>query len=106
MYGAVKDELKATLAEIEEAGLYKRERELTTPQSSHVATSGGTSLNFCANNYLGFADHPDVVAASRAALLSRMPSMIDAWLSSSLTIASSAPKSTSKTPPLASKHEL
>ena len=41
MYGAVKDELKATLAEIEEAGLYKRERELTTPQSSHVATSGG-----------------------------------------------------------------
>ena len=68
MYGAVKDELAATLKEIEEAGLYKRERELTTPQSSHVATTGGESLNFCANNYLGFADHPDVVGASRAAL--------------------------------------
>ncbi len=68
MYGAVKDELAATLTEIEEAGLYKRERELTTPQSSHVATTGGEALNFCANNYLGFADHPDVVAASREAL--------------------------------------
>jgi glycine C-acetyltransferase len=71
VYGAVKDQLAATLREIDEAGLYKRERELTTPQSSHVRTTGGESLNFCANNYLGLADHPDVVAASRAAL--------DAW---------------------------
>ena len=68
MYGTVKDELAATLKEIEDAGLYKRERELTTPQAAHVATAGGSSLNFCANNYLGFADHPDVVAASRNAL--------------------------------------
>ncbi|MGL5862692.1 MAG: glycine C-acetyltransferase [Phycicoccus sp.] len=68
MYGAVKDELATTLAEIEAAGLTKRERALTTPQSAHVATAGGEALNFCANNYLGFADHPDVVAASRAAL--------------------------------------
>ena len=68
MYGTVKDELAATLKEIEDAGLYKRERELTTPQAAHVATAGGASLNFCANNYLGFADHPDVVAASREAL--------------------------------------
>jgi glycine C-acetyltransferase len=68
VYGAVKDQLAATLTEIEEAGLYKRERELTTAQSSHVATTAGEALNFCANNYLGFADHPDVVAASRAAL--------------------------------------
>ena len=68
MYGAVKDELAATLTKIEEAGLYKRERELTTPQSSHVATTAGEALNFCANNYLGFADHPDVVAAGREAL--------------------------------------
>jgi glycine C-acetyltransferase len=68
VYGAVKDELAATLREIEDAGLYKRERELTTPQSSHVATTSGEALNFCANNYLGFADHPEVVAASREAL--------------------------------------
>ena len=68
MYGVVKDELAATLREIEDAGLFKRERELTTPQSSHIATTGGEALNFCANNYLGFADHPEVVAASREAL--------------------------------------
>jgi glycine C-acetyltransferase len=64
----VKAELAATLAEIEAAGLFKRERELTTPQSSHVGTSGGEALNFCANNYLGFADHPEVVEASKKAL--------------------------------------
>ena len=68
MYGTVKDELAATLAEIEAAGLWKRERALTTPQSAHVGTVAGESLNFCANNYLGLADHPDVVAASRKAL--------------------------------------
>ncbi|WP_299446737.1 glycine C-acetyltransferase [uncultured Phycicoccus sp.] len=68
MYGAVKDQLAATLQEIEDAGLYKREREITTPQSAHVGTTSGESLNFCANNYLGLADHPDVVGASKAAL--------------------------------------
>ena len=71
MYGRVKDELAATLREIEEAGLYKRERELTTPQAAHVGTTAGEAINFCANNYLGFADHPDVVAASRDALDTR-----------------------------------
>ncbi len=68
MYGAVKEQLAETLAEIEEAGLTKRERLLTTPQSSHIGTTAGESLNFCANNYLGLADHPDVVAAARGAL--------------------------------------
>ena len=68
MYGSVKEQLAATLAEIEEAGLTKRERLLTTPQSAHIGTTAGRSLNFCANNYLGLADHPDVLAASRAAL--------------------------------------
>ena len=68
MYGAVKDELAATLREIEEAGLYKRERQLTTPQAAHIGTTAGEALNFCANNYLGFADRPEVVEASKAAL--------------------------------------
>ncbi|WP_270888061.1 glycine C-acetyltransferase [Pedococcus sp. 5OH_020] len=68
MYGSVKDELAATLAEIEEAGLYKRERELTSPQSAHIRTSRTEALNFCANNYLGLADHPDVEAAAAKAL--------------------------------------
>ncbi|EAQ00470.1 putative 2-amino-3-oxobutyrate:CoA ligase [Janibacter sp. HTCC2649] len=64
----MKAELAATLVEIKDAGLWKSERELTTPQSSHVGTSGGQALNFCANNYLGFADHPEVVEASKKAL--------------------------------------
>ena len=68
MYGSVKDELASTLREIRDAGLYKHERELTSPQSAHVTTSGAPVLNFCANNYLGLADHPDVVAASKRAL--------------------------------------
>ena len=68
MYGSMKDELAATLVEIKDAGLWKSERELTTPQSSHVGTSGGQALNFCANNYLGFADHREVVEASKKAL--------------------------------------
>ena len=56
MYGTVKDELAATLREIEDAGLYKNERELTSPQSAHVTTLKATALNFCANNYLGLAN--------------------------------------------------
>ncbi len=68
MYGSVKDELATTLQEIRDAGLYKNERELTSPQSAHVTTLKAQALNFCANNYLGLADHPDVVAAARRAL--------------------------------------
>ena len=68
MYGTVKDELRATLEEIEAAGLYKRERELTSPQSAHISTAGGQALNFCANNYLGLADHPEVEEAAAGAL--------------------------------------
>ena len=68
MYGTVKDQLAATLREIEEAGLYKRERELTSPQSAHITTRKAEALNFCANNYLGLADHPDVEAAAAKAL--------------------------------------
>jgi glycine C-acetyltransferase len=68
MYGAVKDEIRATLEEIRAAGLYKDERELTSPQNAHITTARAEAINFCANNYLGLADHPDVVAAARAAL--------------------------------------
>jgi len=68
MYGSVRDELATTLQEIRDAGLYKNERELTSPQSAHVTTRKAEALNFCANNYLGLADHPDVVAASKQAL--------------------------------------
>jgi glycine C-acetyltransferase len=68
MYGKVKDELAATLQEIRDAGLYKHERELTSPQSAHVTTTQNEALNFCANNYLGLADDPGIVEAAQAGL--------------------------------------
>src|SRR6478736_3709637 len=68
MYGSVKDEIAATLQEIEDAGLYKNERELTSPQSAHVTTLKAEALNFCANNYLGLADDPAIIEAAKAAL--------------------------------------
>jgi glycine C-acetyltransferase len=68
MYGSVQDEIAATLQEIKDAGLYKNERELTSPQSAHVTTAKAEALNFCANNYLGLANDPAVVAASKKAL--------------------------------------
>jgi glycine C-acetyltransferase len=61
--------LQKTLGEIEVAGLTKRERLIATPQSAHIAVAGGQHvLNFCANNYLGLADHPEIIAAAHAAL--------------------------------------
>jgi glycine C-acetyltransferase len=68
MYGAVGAQLQATIEEIRAAGLYKNERELASPQSAHVLSAGQEVLNFCANNYLGLADHPAVVAAAKQAL--------------------------------------
>ena len=68
MYGAFKDQLATTLEEIRAAGLYKSERELTSPQSAHITTTKVEALNFCANNYLGLANHPTVVAAASEAL--------------------------------------
>ncbi|MFD5903409.1 glycine C-acetyltransferase [Streptomyces microflavus] len=72
MFESVRDDLRTTLDEIRAAGLHKPERVIGTPQSATVAvTSGGRAgevLNFCANNYLGLADHPEVVAAAHEAL--------------------------------------
>jgi len=61
--------LRSTLTEIESAGLYKRERLIDSSQNSTVRLQDGrTVINLCANNYLGLADHPEVVAAAREAL--------------------------------------
>jgi glycine C-acetyltransferase len=65
---AIRDELQTTLDEIRAAGLYKHERELASPQSAHVRSNGAEVLNFCANNYLGLADHPALVEAAKKAL--------------------------------------
>jgi glycine C-acetyltransferase len=69
MFTALRAELSAELDGIRSAGLYKGERVLTSPQGAHVrVASGQTVLNLCANNYLGLADHPALVAAAREAL--------------------------------------
>ncbi len=70
MYGKLKNHLAQQLSEIRSAGLWKPERVLTTPQEAHVGvtTRSGHVLNMCANNYLGLADHPEVVAAAHRAL--------------------------------------
>ncbi|MFK5925456.1 MAG: glycine C-acetyltransferase [Desulfuromusa sp.] len=69
MYGKFQDYLSTELEAIETAGLYKRERLITTPQNAHVGVSGGGEvLNLCANNYLGLAQHPEVNAAAKLAL--------------------------------------
>ncbi|WP_098020643.1 glycine C-acetyltransferase [Streptomyces sp. b62] len=72
MFDSVRDDLRTTLDEIRAAGLHKPERVIGTPQSATVeVTSGGRPgevLNFCANNYLGLADHPEVIAAAHEAL--------------------------------------
>ncbi len=63
--------LRDTLHEIEQQGLYKQERIITTPQGVEIRTrEGGEVLNFCANNYLGLANHPDMIAAATEALQS------------------------------------
>jgi glycine C-acetyltransferase len=63
------DHLRSTLDGIERAGLRKRERILATPQRARIAlTNGQPVLNLCANNYLGLADHPEVISAAHAAL--------------------------------------
>lgn len=68
MYGALKDHLEAELAGIEGAGLLKRERGIAGPQGTEVDVAGNRVLNFCANNYLGLADDPRLVAAAKQAL--------------------------------------
>ncbi|MCZ6829803.1 MAG: glycine C-acetyltransferase [Gammaproteobacteria bacterium] len=69
MYGQLQEHLSSELAAIESAGLFKRERLITTPQATHVGvSSGGEVLNLCSNNYLGLAQHPEVNAAAQAGL--------------------------------------
>ena len=69
MYGELKQQLKSEIDDIRAAGLYKAERIIDSPQSAHVDVGRETPvLNLCANNYLGLANHPDVIAAAHGAL--------------------------------------
>lgn len=69
MYGKIKDHLKTELEAIESAGLYKKERIITSPQKAEIKVSTGQEvLNFCANNYLGLSNHPRLIQAAKNAL--------------------------------------
>lgn len=65
MYGKMKEILKAQITEIRDAGLYKDERIILTPQGPDIRVKEGGVLNFCANNYLGLADSPELVKAAK-----------------------------------------
>lgn len=69
MLSEFRDYLAGQLSELDAAGLTKRERTITTPQDSHIAVlNGAPVINLCANNYLGLAEHPEVLAAAAAGL--------------------------------------
>src|SRR3569833_888300 len=69
MYTTLKPVLEKELDEIEKAGLYKRERIITSPQGADITVQGGKKvINFCANNYLGLSGNPKVIAAAKAVM--------------------------------------
>lgn len=72
MYGKIQQHLQNELAAIEEAGLYKKERIITSPQKADITVNGGQEvLNFCANNYLGLSDNQRVIKAAKKAMEKR-----------------------------------
>ena len=69
MYGDIKSHLQQEIESIKEAGLFKEERIITSPQGAEITlNTGQTVLNFCANNYLGLSSHPDVIQAAKDTL--------------------------------------
>ena len=69
MYGKIKEHLQQEINGIKEAGLYKNERIITSPQDAEITISTGEKvLNFCANNYLGLSNHPELIKAAKEAL--------------------------------------
>jgi glycine C-acetyltransferase len=68
MYGKMKEFLQEELNTIEQNGIFKKERIITSPQGAEITVNGETVLNFCANNYLGLSSHPEVVQAAKDAL--------------------------------------
>ncbi|HEX9338605.1 MAG TPA: glycine C-acetyltransferase [Pseudonocardiaceae bacterium] len=68
MFDRMREDLRTTLDDIKAAGLWKGERIISSPQAATIRVGDADVVNFCANNYLGLADHPDVIEAARAAL--------------------------------------
>ena len=68
MYGKIKEYLQSELQTIEDNGIFKKERIITSPQGAEITVNGETVLNFCANNYLGLSSHPEVIQAAKDTL--------------------------------------
>ena len=65
MYGKIKEHLQTELQTIEDSGIFKKERIITSPQGAEITVNGETVLNFCSNNYLGLSSHPEVIQAAK-----------------------------------------
>ena len=65
MYGEFQKHLQAQLQEIKDAGLYKSERIIESPQAAAINVAGKEVINFCANNYLGLSNHPRLIQAAK-----------------------------------------
>ncbi len=68
MYGNIAHQLETEITDIKEAGLYKQERVITTPQAAEISANGKNVLNFCANNYLGLSSNTQVIRAAKKAI--------------------------------------
>ena len=68
MYGKIQQFLQSELQTIEDNGIFKKERIITSPQGAEITVNGETVLNFCANNYLGLSSHPEVIQAAKDTL--------------------------------------
>ncbi|TBX71094.1 glycine C-acetyltransferase [Flavobacterium silvisoli] len=68
MYGKIQQHLQKELDTIEQNGIFKKERIITSPQGAEITVNGETVLNFCANNYLGLSSHPEVIQAAKDTL--------------------------------------
>jgi len=80
MYGKIKEHLAAEIENIQDAGLFKSERIITSSQSAEIRLDNGQAvLNFCANNYLGLSDHPDLIQAAKDALDTPGFGMASGW---------------------------
>src|SRR5688572_8785437 len=70
-YGVIKEFLQKELNHLRETGLFKEEKVILSPQGTNIKTDAGETINFCANNYLGLANHPEIIGAVHEGLQER-----------------------------------
>ena len=79
MYGKIQQHLQNELNTIEQNGIFKKERIITSPQGAEITVNGKTVLNFCANNYLGLSSHPEVIQAAKTLWIRMVSNVISAF---------------------------